>query len=155
MKSIQPRFKYFQRLQLLYVKVVSIRYLIRPVLLRLRASSLISQPFAVRDFSNTGHANLTSLRTMLPTTVQIFYMIPPPYKFSERQPSTPDKAETASLLCSTAGKLLSRQQLVGTKRHGQKLLKGHDRVLAQLVVHQYRRVGLRNPVSSDSSNPTH
>ena len=35
----------------------------------------------------------------------------------------------------------------GTKRHGQKLLQGHDGVLAQLVVHQYRRVGLQHLVS--------
>ena len=68
----------------------------------------------------------------------------PPYTFSVRQLSTPKKARTVLLLSSTACKLLSGKQLIRTERHGQKLLQCHDRVLAQLVVHQYRRVGLRN-----------
>lgn len=72
---------------------------------------------------------------MLPATVLVLYMMLAPDNLSERQPPTPNKARTASLLCSTARKLLSRKQLIGTKRHGQKLLQGHDSVLAQLVVH--------------------
>lgn len=76
MKSIQSRFKCFQGCNCALCEGRD-PYLIRPVFLRLRASSLISQPFAVRDLSKTGHANLTSLRTMLPTTVQIFYMVLP------------------------------------------------------------------------------
>ena len=64
--------------------------------------------------------------------------------FSERQLPTPNDARTASLLPSTARKLLSRKQLIGAERHGQKLLQRHDRVLAELVVHQYRRVGLHD-----------
>lgn len=67
----------------------------------------------------------------------------PPYTFSVRQLPTPTKARTVFLLSSTACKLLSGKQLIRTERHGQKLLQRHDRVLAQLVVHQYGRVGLQ------------
>lgn len=106
-----------------------------------------SRKCIIRDLSKGGHAKLTSLRPMLPTTVLVLYAMLAPDHLSERQPPTLDKAETSSLLCSTARKLLSRKQLIGTKRHGQKLLQGHDGVLAQLVVHQYRRVGLQHLVS--------
>ena len=68
-------------------------------------------------------------------------------------PTNTKEAKAASLLRSTARKLLSRQQLVGPKRHGQKLLQRHDRVLAELVVHQYRRVGLHDRVSQKRSHP--
>jgi len=70
-----------------------------------------------------------------------------PSNISKRQPPTPNVAKTASLLRSTPRKLLSRKQLIRTKRHGQKLLQRHDCVLAQLVVHQYRCVWLRDLVS--------
>lgn len=52
---------------------------------------------------------------MLPTTVQILYMMLAPYNLPKRRLSTPYKARTASLLYSTARKLLGRQQLIGTK----------------------------------------
>lgn len=66
----------------------------------------------------------------------------------------PNEARTASLLRSSTRELLSRQQLIRTKRHGQKLLQRHDRVLAQLVVHQYRRVGLQNSIVSQNKSRT-
>lgn len=96
------------------------------------------------------HPNLTFPQAMLPTTVQILYKMLPLCNLSKRLPPAPSKATVILLLRSTARKLLSRQQLIGTKRHRQKLFQGHDRVLAQLVVHQYRRVGLRDYVSRNT-----
>jgi hypothetical protein len=46
--------------------------------------------------------------------------------------------------------LFGGQQLVGTERHGQKLLEGHDSVLAELVVHQNGSAGLFKKQSSQS-----
>jgi hypothetical protein len=56
----------------------------------------------------------------------------------------PERSQPSNLnlLSSSTRKLLSRKQLIGAERHGQKLLESHDGVLAEFVVHQYGSVGL-------------
>jgi len=52
-------------------------------------------------------------------------------------------------------KVLGRQQLIGAKRHGQELLESHDRVFAELVVHQDGSAGLLKAVRVSQRQALH
>ena len=55
-----------------------------------------------------------------------------------------------------SAQFLGGQQLVGTERHGQELLEGHDGVLAELVVHEDGSAGLlnKNQISQRKAHPS-